>query len=362
MSDASDIRVKVSFKDHRKRKRLAARVGPAGVLALLDLWLTTAETHPTGELPGYTAEDVELDAGWNGEPGVFAAAAEECGWIDRTETGYRLHDWQEHQPWLMGADKRSAQARLGAEAKWRKQQTDQARSLRLADARMKGTHTEESWSALVSYLGCRCVACGTEGVQLVKDHIVPIYKGGSDGIENLQPLCRSCNSRKGPDQTDHRPSACQALGKAVPHDWLLVGCCQQTETTENGCRLAAERLPLSSPLLSLPIPTIKTPNAIAVAPEGGGRSKRFVPPSLDEVRAYCAERGNGVDPNAWMDHYTAKGWMVGKNRMVDWKAAVRTWEHGDGKRRTQRTDFGSVVRGVEDSGGRGDDSLGQDLR
>lgn len=60
---------------------------------------------------------------------------------------------------------------------------------------------------------------------------------------------------------------------------------------------------------------------------------KFSPPSLADVRAYCAERGNGVDPERWYNHYTANGWMVGKNKMKDWKAAVRTWEQkGDNQR------------------------------
>ena len=54
--------------------------------------------------------------------------------------------------------------------------------------------------------------------------------------------------------------------------------------------------------------------------------KRFVRPSFDEVRAYCESRGNGVDPQAFLDFYDSKGWMIGKNHMKDWKAAVRTWE------------------------------------
>lgn len=54
--------------------------------------------------------------------------------------------------------------------------------------------------------------------------------------------------------------------------------------------------------------------------------KRFAPPSVDEVRAYCAERNNGIDPQSFIDFYESKGWMVGKNHMRDWKAAVRTWE------------------------------------
>ena len=53
----------------------------------------------------------------------------------------------------------------------------------------------------------------------------------------------------------------------------------------------------------------------------------FVPPTLEEVSAYCRERGGKVDPAAWMDHYTSNGWKVGPNPMKDWKAACRTWEH-----------------------------------
>ena len=56
------------------------------------------------------------------------------------------------------------------------------------------------------------------------------------------------------------------------------------------------------------------------------RAKRFAPPSLSDVQAYCLERNKGVDPERWYNHYTANGWMVGKNKMKDWKAAVRTWE------------------------------------
>ena len=53
---------------------------------------------------------------------------------------------------------------------------------------------------------------------------------------------------------------------------------------------------------------------------------RFVKPTLEEVQAYCLERGKGVDPQKWYDYYSANGWKVGKNPMKDWKAAVRTWE------------------------------------
>lgn len=54
--------------------------------------------------------------------------------------------------------------------------------------------------------------------------------------------------------------------------------------------------------------------------------KRFQPPTLSEVRAYCQERQNNVDAERFIDYYTSNGWKVGKNPMKDWKAAVRTWE------------------------------------
>ena len=55
-------------------------------------------------------------------------------------------------------------------------------------------------------------------------------------------------------------------------------------------------------------------------------NKRFTPPALAEVIAYCNERKNNVDAQKFVDYYTANGWQVGRNKMKDWKAAIRTWE------------------------------------
>ena len=52
----------------------------------------------------------------------------------------------------------------------------------------------------------------------------------------------------------------------------------------------------------------------------------FTKPTIEEVQAYCRERGNSVDANRFVDYYEANGWKVGKNPMKDWKAAIRTWE------------------------------------
>ena len=55
-------------------------------------------------------------------------------------------------------------------------------------------------------------------------------------------------------------------------------------------------------------------------------TKRFIIPTLEEVQAYCTERNNKVDAEQFIDFYSSKGWYVGKNKMKDWKSAVRTWE------------------------------------
>lgn len=56
---------------------------------------------------------------------------------------------------------------------------------------------------------------------------------------------------------------------------------------------------------------------------------RFEPPSPEEVKAYCKERNNNVDPDRFIDFYASKGWKVGNQPMKDWKACVRTWERRD---------------------------------
>lgn len=74
------------------------------------------------------------------------------------------------------------------------------RTARLNLAKTKGTHTNEQWLEILNIFDYRCVKCGChpEG-RPCKDHITPIYQGGSDGIDNLQPLCRECNTGKGND-------------------------------------------------------------------------------------------------------------------------------------------------------------------
>ena len=57
--------------------------------------------------------------------------------------------------------------------------------------------------------------------------------------------------------------------------------------------------------------------------------RHIIPPTLEMVTRYCTERNKGVDPQKFIDWYEARGWLVGKTKMKDWQAAVRTWERND---------------------------------
>ena len=96
---------------------------------------------------------------------------------------------------------------------------------------------------------------------------------------------------------------------------LDTGCIQDVSTSETQVRLGKDSIDKDS---------------IGEDRKGDIKGKtQFSPPTLEEVRAYCLERGNNVDPQRFVDYYTANGWKVGRNSMKDWKAAVRNWERGD---------------------------------
>lgn len=97
--------------------------------------------------------------------------------------------------------------------------------------------------------------------------------------------------------------------------------------------------------------TVYTPLSLdkskEVSPTGENSTARrvFRPPTVEEVAAYCRERNNGIDPQAVIDFYESKGWMIGKNKMKDWKAAVRTWErrrHEESQNRKPIRDYSGI--------------------
>ena len=69
----------------------------------------------------------------------------------------------------------------------------------------------------------------------------------------------------------------------------------------------------------------------AKPPKPPAAARRFTPPTVDEVAAYCRERGNGVDAQRFVDFYASKGWKVGTSPMKDWRASIRNWEGWDNR-------------------------------
>ena len=72
----------------------------------------------------------------------------------------------------------------------------------------------------------------------------------------------------------------------------------------------------------------KKENTIIFPPVVNTKTARaiFLPPTISDVKEYCEKRKNGISPEQFVNFYQSKGWMIGKNKMKDWKAAVRTWE------------------------------------
>lgn len=101
-------------------------------------------------------------------------------------------------------------------------------------------------------------------------------------------------------------------------------------TPAQAARAAVSATPTAAPPPAAPPP--------APAPRRHGKPA-FRPPTVEEVAEYCRHRGNGLDPQVFVDFYESKGWVVGRSPMRDWHAAVRTWE-----KRDQRDRSGSEPR------------------
>lgn len=80
------------------------------------------------------------------------------------------------------------------------------------------------------------------------------------------------------------------------------------------------------------------------------KSKRFIPPTLEEAKAYCDERKNNVDPQKFIDYYTANGWKVGgRAKMKDWKASIRTWERNGFTQKRERVNIPDYMTTPEET-------------
>lgn len=98
------------------------------------------------------------------------------------------------------------------------QENNERRQRRLRAAKKKGTHTQAEWEALKREFGFACVRCGATDRKITKDHVKPLFLGGSDGLENIQPLCKRCNSSKKSETVNWA-----ALARARRHGEVISG-------------------------------------------------------------------------------------------------------------------------------------------
>lgn len=96
------------------------------------------------------------------------------------------------------------------------------RSHRLSKAREKGRHSKQEWTEMKWFFENTCCRCmgGSGLLNVEKDHIIPIYQGGSDGLDNIQPLCALCNGGKGSETIDWRPTFANVIGKILPSKYV----------------------------------------------------------------------------------------------------------------------------------------------
>lgn len=90
----------------------------------------------------------------------------------------------------------------------------------------------------------------------------------------------------------------------------------------------------------------------APQPKAITSTHQFNPPSLEEVKSYCSERKNGIDAERFIDFYASKGWLIGKTKMKDWKAAIRTWERRDKEHAPKQSNFPDYSNDLPDFLGR----------
>jgi len=98
------------------------------------LLLWVAENRPNGNLQGLAGEDIEIAAGWKGEPGAFVSALADVRFLDGSDGSYTVHDWAEHNPWVANRDQRVKAAKDAAAARWKAPRAETHVSARDANA------------------------------------------------------------------------------------------------------------------------------------------------------------------------------------------------------------------------------------
>ncbi len=150
------IRLGTHSLDHLKIQRLMNRLGEGAIVWLLRLWVYAANCAPNGCFPDVSAKELGSIARAR-KPELFVETLLELHLLDNGDGGgYRIHDWAEHQPWIVGAKERSEQNRKAANKRWsqRGEPTDDSNdsSGTAESKRQQAQALVDSWNAIVKRL------------------------------------------------------------------------------------------------------------------------------------------------------------------------------------------------------------------
>lgn len=183
-----------------------------------------------------------------------------------------------------------------------------------------------------------CSYCGGKATGF--DHIIPTSRGGSDEDSNKVPCCFDCNRIKNDKPlvdflNNNRDRIIDDLVTSNPKLTRYVTLCNVTDRY-NVTQCNATDIDIEEDK------DIDKVSKEKDKPKGLSKKKtpedrNIIPPTVEMVRAYCQERNNDIDPENFVDFYTSKGWKIGKDKMKDWQATVRTWEKNR-KKETKKND------------------------
>ncbi len=118
----ASLNLDLSFLEHRKTKRLVARLGEGAEIYVIRLWVHCGKFHPKdGYLKGYAACDIESEVLWRGEQGRCVEALTDAGFLKALKRGYQVHDWKVHNSHIVFYSQRASAA---AAARWSKHRDD----------------------------------------------------------------------------------------------------------------------------------------------------------------------------------------------------------------------------------------------
>ena len=184
------------------------------------------------EDPKKYARHLELQHDWRAkhykDPDYVASERERTSWANRTSEQKRRKRqtnrvWRaEHREHVNRSHREYVKDRYHNDPQFKKQLRDYFTRRRNTERANGGSYTAEEWNTMCLLVGGRCVACG-QIAKLEVDHIVPVSMGGGNDIDNIQPLCRSCNAVKRTDVEDFRPLTLWAIMPETRAEFACLG-------------------------------------------------------------------------------------------------------------------------------------------